>query len=155
MWLALAWVPRKMNGWNIGQLSIVLRLNINWEYSLKTGYYIRGSCILMRWSDGLHLVVQYGYSLDIGNTVGLVPLWILMSRPVHNNVIPWPCAVQGHTQMGSLFVHALYVYWKLVAYQNVTREGSSLEELSWWLMERKRNLLHKVSGNPPLPVFSW
>ena len=30
-------------------------LLVNWERSLKTGYYIRGSYILMRWSDGLDL----------------------------------------------------------------------------------------------------
>ena len=34
----------------------------------------------MRWSDDLYLVAHYGYGLDIGNTMGLVPLRILMSR---------------------------------------------------------------------------
>ena len=35
---------------------LLLRLNIT-ECSLKIGHYIRGSCILMRLSYGLHLVI--------------------------------------------------------------------------------------------------
>ena len=45
--------------------------------------YIRGSCILMRWSDNLHLVAHYGYSLDIGNTDGLTALMNIHEQ-VHN-----------------------------------------------------------------------
>ena len=60
---------------------------MNWEHSLKTGYYVRGSCILMRWSDGIHLVAHNGYDLDIGNTDRLSAL-INLNEQVHN-VIPW------------------------------------------------------------------
>ena len=40
-----------------GQWSICW-LTSNWECSLKMGYYIRGSCILMRWITGLDLGLQ-------------------------------------------------------------------------------------------------
>ena len=33
---------------------------------------------------------------------------------------PWYYITKGHTQTGIPFMCALYVYWKMVAYQNVT-----------------------------------
>ena len=41
-------------------------LLVNWELSLKTGYYIRGSCILMRWLYGLDLENSL-YDIIIGS----------------------------------------------------------------------------------------
>ena len=81
-WHLHEFIPRKIHGWQTGQWSVVLRLNINCKCSLKMGYYIRGSCILMRWSDSLHLAAHYGYSLDIGNT-GLSAL-MNIDEQVHN-----------------------------------------------------------------------
>ena len=50
------------------------------------GYYITGSCILMRWSYSLHLVAQYCYDIDIGNTDGLTAL-MNINEQMHN-IIP-------------------------------------------------------------------
>ena len=75
---------RYMDGTQAGGLLYLAKGEM--RASLKAGYYVRVSCILMRWSDGLHLVAHYCYDLDIGDTDGLSAL-INFNEQV-NNVIP-------------------------------------------------------------------
>ena len=53
---------------------LLLRLNITESTLSRWGIIEAHECILMRWSYDFHHVVNYGYGLDIGNTVGLVIL---------------------------------------------------------------------------------
>ena len=50
------WVywQREYISWHTGQWSVLVNW-VKWGCSLKMGYYIRGSCILMRWLYGLDL----------------------------------------------------------------------------------------------------
>ena len=87
----------------------------------------------MRWSDGLHLVAHYGYSLDIGNTVGLVP--------------------GAHTNGNSICACSLCVL-EIGGISECYTERFITRRAFMMIDERKRNLPHKVLGNPPLPAFS-
>ena len=67
--------PKKYDGYI--QASGLL---VNWERSLNTGYYIRGSCIdlLMRWPDGLDLGMAL-VALALVQCINLIP-WQLHFR---------------------------------------------------------------------------
>ena len=61
-----------------GQWS-VCELSSNWQHSLKTGYYIRGSYILMRWLFSLDLGAMALMTLALVQVLNVIP-WQYLSR---------------------------------------------------------------------------
>ena len=78
MFVMHEFIPKRIHQTHTGLWSLV-----NWLKGTMTKYYIRGSCILMRWPDGL----------DIRNGLGQVqrikPFW---------DVIPWQKEFRIHPQ---------------------------------------------------------
>ena len=73
-------IPKRIHQTQTGWLSLV-----NWEHFLKMGYYIRGTCILMRWPD----------SLDIENGLGD------LGKRVQTWYLRVSCTLKGWTHQAS------------------------------------------------------